>query len=78
MAGLVPAIHVLIAQIKDVDARHKSLPLGRPKAGPEGGACRGEAGRRGYTALSQPKWIGKPSPDSRVAVSYSGKPTTLE
>jgi hypothetical protein len=34
----VPAIHVLIDRIKDVDARHKSLPLGRPKAGPGGRA----------------------------------------
>ncbi len=35
MAGLVPAIHVFFARPKDVDARHKSLHLGPPKAGPE-------------------------------------------
>ena len=38
MAGLVPAIHVLLFCHfckKDVDARHKSLCSGRPKAGPE-------------------------------------------
>jgi hypothetical protein len=33
----VPAIHVLLC-CHDVDARHKSLPLGRPNAGPEGRA----------------------------------------
>jgi hypothetical protein len=33
----VPAIHVFLRS-QDVDARHKSLPLGRPKAGPEGRA----------------------------------------
>ena len=33
----VPAIHVLLDG-KGVDARHKSLPLGRPKAGTEGRA----------------------------------------
>ena len=38
MAGLVPAIHVLLQIKKGVDARHKSLSLGRPKAGPEGWA----------------------------------------
>ena len=39
MAGLVPAIHVFSVDRKqDVDARHKSLSLGRPKAGPEGRA----------------------------------------
>jgi hypothetical protein len=32
-----PAIHVFLVR-EDVDARHKSLPLGRPKAGPEGRA----------------------------------------
>jgi hypothetical protein len=30
-----------------------------------------------YTAFSQPKCIGKPSPDRSVAVSYSGNPTML-
>ena len=35
----VPAIHAFLSEVKeDVDARHKSLPLGRPKAGPEGQA----------------------------------------
>jgi hypothetical protein len=41
MAGLVPAIHVFLSVSngkQDVDARHKSLSLGRPKAGPEGRA----------------------------------------
>jgi hypothetical protein len=38
MAGLVPAIHVSLFAKQDVDARHKSLSLGRPKAGPEGRA----------------------------------------
>jgi len=33
-----PAIHVLLDAKKDVDARLKSLSLGRPKAGPEGRA----------------------------------------
>jgi hypothetical protein len=33
MAGLVPAIHVLLATKKDVDARHK--------AGHDGGECGG-------------------------------------
>ena len=30
-----------------------------------------------YAVLSQPKWIGKPSPESSVAVSYNGRPTIL-
>jgi hypothetical protein len=41
MAGLVPAIYVFFvlgAFKKDVDARHKSLPLCPPKAGHEGRA----------------------------------------
>jgi len=29
------------------------------------------------TVLSQPKRIGKPSPPSRLTVSYNGRPTTL-
>lgn len=39
MAGLVPAIHVFEWIDKQgVDARHKSLALGQPKAEPEGRA----------------------------------------
>jgi hypothetical protein len=34
----VPAIHAFLLAKEDVDARHKSLSLGRPKAGPEGRA----------------------------------------
>jgi hypothetical protein len=38
MAGLVvPAIHVFRYSEQGVDARHKSLSLGRPKAGHDGG-----------------------------------------
>jgi hypothetical protein len=33
----VPAIHDFVGG-QDVDARHKSLPLGRPKTGPGGRA----------------------------------------
>jgi hypothetical protein len=41
MAALVAAIYALLgtlAKKKGMDARHKSLSLGRPKAGPEGRA----------------------------------------
>jgi hypothetical protein len=39
-AGLDPAIPTILALscYGNRDARHKSLPLGRPKAGPEGRA----------------------------------------
>ena len=36
LLAYVPAIHDLLGCTKGMDARHKSLPLGRPKAGPGG------------------------------------------
>jgi hypothetical protein len=60
----VPAIHAFLASKQGVDARHK--------AGHDV-----DRRRKNYTALSQPKWIGNPSPDKSVAVSYSGRPTML-
>src|SRR5215471_15488131 len=32
---------------------------------------------KSHIALIHPKWMGKPSPESSVMVSYSGSPTTL-
>ncbi len=69
MAGLVPGIHAFSLSKQGVDARHK--------AGHDVERVSHEHKKRNQTALSQPKWIGKPSPDSSVAVSYSGRPTTL-
>ena len=62
----VPAIHALLCK--------PSLKAWMPGTRPGMTVERSEDRQ---TALSQPKWIGKPSPDSSVAVSYSGSPTTL-
>jgi hypothetical protein len=65
----VPAIHAFRISKQGVDARHK--------AGHDVERMSFERNRASYTALSQPKWIGKPSPDNSAAVSYNGKPTIL-
>src|SRR5689334_7709461 len=61
--------------------RHRSRqPWQTARPITSGGGERSQARSRqaAATVLSQPKRIGKPSPDKSVTVSYSGRPTTLE